>query len=36
LKTQLIQLSQQLLHRKVRFTACNLFLLDTSLIFTVS
>ena len=35
LKVQLTQLSQQLLHRKVKFTACNLFVLDTSLIFTV-
>jgi gustatory receptor len=36
LKIQLSQLSMQLMHRKVRFTACNLFTLDTSLIFTVS
>lgn len=36
LKVQLTQLSMQLLHRKVKFTACNLFNLDTSLIFTVS
>lgn len=36
LKVQLTQLSMQLLHRKVKFTACNLFTLDTSLIFTVS
>lgn len=35
LKIQLNQLSMQLLHRKVKFTACNLFTLDTSLIFTV-
>lgn len=36
LKSQLTQLSMQLLHRKVKFTACNLFNLDTGLIFTVS
>jgi gustatory receptor len=36
LKIQLTQFSMQLLHRKVEFTACNLFTLDTSLIFTVS
>lgn len=36
LKFQLTHLSMQLLHRKVKFTACNLFSLDTSLIFTVS
>lgn len=36
LKIQLTQFSMQLFHRKVKFTACNLFTLDTSLIFTVS
>lgn len=36
LKFQLTQFSMQLLHRKIKFTACNLFPLDTSLIFTVS
>jgi gustatory receptor len=35
LRTQLTQLSMQLLHRKVRFTACSLFNLDIKLIFTV-
>lgn len=35
LKQHLLQLSMQLLHRKVKFTACNLFTLDTHLIFTV-
>lgn len=36
LKNQLTQLSMQLFHRNVKFTACNLFTLDTTLIFTVS
>lgn len=36
LRKSLYQLSIQLLHRKVRFTACGLFNLDRSLIFTVS
>ena len=36
LKNRLTLLSMQLLHRKVKFTACNLFTLDTNLIFTVS
>lgn len=36
LKIKLTQFSMQLLHRKIKFTACNLFALDTSLIFTVS
>lgn len=35
LKIQLTQFSMQLFHRKVKFTACSLFTLDTSLIFTV-
>lgn len=36
LKIQLTQFSMQLFHRKVKFTACHLFNLDTGLIFTVS
>jgi gustatory receptor len=36
LKNKLTQLSMQLGHRKVKFTACGMFTLDRSLIFTVS
>lgn len=36
LKIKLTQLSMQLSHRKVKFTACGMFTLDRSLIFTVS
>ncbi|CRK93784.1 CLUMA_CG007312, isoform A [Clunio marinus] len=35
LKVQLTQFSIQLVHRKVKFTACSLFTLDTSFIFTI-
>lgn len=36
LKVKLTQISLQLIHRKVRFTACGLFNLDRTLIFTVN
>ena len=35
LKVKLTQLSMQLMHRKVKFTACGMFKLDRTLIFTV-
>lgn len=36
IKVKLTQLSMQLMHRKVRFTACGMFRLDRTLVFTVS